>query len=132
MKYWNDSVMEVVKEKKKVWKRYLEIHTPENRQVYDKARNLAKEVIKAGKMESLEAPGRDIEENYRANQSRFWRTVKGLRKVIVSRARSIKNEEGNMITDIEQILCRVITMKSLRSRTRTLIQGIRKKNQREK
>lgn len=64
----------------------MELNKPENRLEYVAARNLAKEVVKAAKMLFWEAFVRDIEENYRANQKRFWSTVNGLRKARVSRA----------------------------------------------
>lgn len=48
--------------------------------LYVEARNGVKEVVKAAEIESSEVFDRNIEENYRANQKRFWSFLKGLRK----------------------------------------------------
>lgn len=90
--------------RKEARKRYLELNTLASKQLNVEARNVMKEVVKAVKMELWEEFGRYIEDNYKANQKRFWSPVKGLRKARVSRARSVKNEEGNLITDTQQIL----------------------------
>lgn len=102
--WWNETVRQVVKEKKQAWKKYQKSKTEQNRQEYIQKRNLSRDTLKVEKQKSWEEFGKEIENKFKSNKKEFWGIVKGIRKGERKLIRNIKNDKGELKTEEAEIL----------------------------
>lgn len=105
--WWSDEIKEMIRDKKMAWKEYLRGKTREKYEKYKETRKTVKTKVKEAKAKEWEDFGEKMENDSKSNQKLFYRVLKNMRskgktKVIGN----LKDREGRIITDIENILPR--------------------------
>ena len=93
-----------VQEKKIAWKKYLQTRRPEDKREYFKRRNIAKEEVQKAKQEQWQEFGKRLQESYQGNKKLFWGAMKSMRKTKRCPIRQIKNENGEIVKEENEIL----------------------------
>ena len=78
--WWNEEVRCAVRNKKVMYKRLLDTGTVEAKQMYNKAKLVAKNAVRRANNEEWVKLGRKLEKNASSNQQRFWAKVNGSRR----------------------------------------------------
>lgn len=105
-KWWTEEIKKEVKIKKNLWQRYLQRKTEESRQKYKEQRTKVKELVKQSKNVSWEEFGQKMEEDAKANQKLFYKTIKNLRKNKQYEIKQVKGKNNEIITDDQEIMQR--------------------------
>ena len=92
--WWNDKVKEAIKQKKKLYKKWIKSKTDEDYQNYRTARKTSKLVVKAEKEASWIKYGKDLSEKCRRSPREFYKSVKAMR---------IRNEPFDPTTIINDV-----------------------------
>lgn len=104
--WWSEHVRREVNEKKKLWKAYIQNKNQQNYEIYKEQRIKVKIMIKEAKQKSWEEFGEKLEENSKENQKLFYKTLKNMRNKTETRAKSIKDRNGQLISDEKDIMDR--------------------------
>lgn len=102
--WWTSDIGILVKEKKKVWMKYLELGTPESFEVCRKQRDIVKKAVQAAKKVMWEKFGEKMEENYRENQKLLYRVLKSMRKQKECPLKYIYDKKQNLLTEPKKIM----------------------------
>jgi hypothetical protein len=102
--WWNDELKREIKEKKKLWKEYIQDKTQQKYENYKRQRTKVKEIVKKEKKKSWEKFGEKMEENSTENVKLFYRTLKNLRSNKETKLKQIMNKEGTIINDDKTIM----------------------------
>ena len=102
--WWSEEVKRKVKEKKDAWKKYLASKNLEDYEIYKVKRKAAKEEVRKSKQNEWEKFGEKLEKDFNDNQKLFWGAMKRCRKGNSSSARHVKNSNGEMVKDEDEIL----------------------------
>ena len=104
--WWNQEVKEAIRAKKDAFKAWLQDRSSSDLQSrYNEARKAATSALKRSK-KSWEEFGRRLDSNYFSANKVFWRTIRRLRGKRSSNTYSIKDSDGNILTDENEILLR--------------------------
>ncbi|XP_039291025.1 craniofacial development protein 2-like [Nilaparvata lugens] len=104
-RWWSEEVKMKVREKKKAYKKFIGSKRQEDYRIYVEKRNVAKRTVKLAKIESWENFGRDLQNLHgRENGRAFWRTVKQLRGKFGKQTRSIVDENGRLVSQLEEVM----------------------------
>ena len=105
--WWNQEVKEAIRAKKDAFKAWLQDRSSSNLQSrYTEARKAATSAVKKSKEKSWEELGRRLDSNYFSANKVFWQTIRRLRGKRSSITYSIKDSDGNILTDENEILSR--------------------------
>ena len=100
--WWNQEVKEAIRAKKDAFKAWLQDRSSSDLQSrYTEARKAATSAVKKSKEKSWEEFGRRLDAN-----KVFWQTIRRLRGKRSSITYSIKDSDGNILTDENKILSR--------------------------
>ncbi|XP_050514773.1 uncharacterized protein LOC126890015 isoform X1 [Diabrotica virgifera virgifera] len=102
--WWNDEIKNHVKMKKKMWEKYLGNKTEENYDRYKEERKKVRDMIKIEKEKTWIQFGQQMEYNSKENQKVFYRTMKNIRIDKPTRDTRIKNTDGTIIRDDQEIM----------------------------
>ena len=102
--WWNQEVKEAIKEKKEYYKKFLANKSERSLMEYRDKCKRAKNCVKLAKEKSWEEFGENIEGKYQEGGKIFWRLVKNLRTGGKTTTKGIKNDEGVLQTEEEEIL----------------------------
>ena len=104
--WWNQEVKEAIRAKKDAFKAWLQDRSSSDLQSrYTEARKAATLAVKKSK-KSWEELGRRLDSNYFSANKVFWQTIRRLRGKRSSVTYSIKDSDGNILTDENEILSR--------------------------
>ena len=105
--WWNQEVKEAIRAKKDAFKTWLQDRSSSDLQSrYNEARKVATLAVKKSKEKSWEEFGRWLDANYFSANKVFWQTIRRLRGKRSSITYSIKDSDGNILTDENEILLR--------------------------
>ena len=105
--WWNLEVKEAIRAKKDAFKAWLHDRSSSDLQSrYTEARKAATSAVKKSKEKSWEEFGRRLDSNYFSANKVFWLTIRRLRGQRSSITYSIKDSDGNILTDENEILSR--------------------------
>ncbi len=104
--WYTKEVREIVNEKKKRFRDWLKTKSSETRLAYNNAKKAVKDAVSTAKMKSWENFGMELENNYRGAQKLFWQTVRRIRKGKGCAIRSIKDQNGTILTKEVDIIDR--------------------------
>ena len=105
--WWNQEVKEAIRAKKDAFKAWLQDRSSSDLQSrYTEARKAATSAVKKSKEKSWEEFGRRLDSNYFSANKLFWQTIRRLRGKRSSITYSIKDSDGNILTDENEILSR--------------------------
>ena len=103
--WWNQQVKEAIRAKKDAFKAWLQDRSSSDLQSrYTEARKAATSAVKKSKQKSWEEFGRRLDSNYFSANKVFWQTIRRLRGKRSSITYSIKDSDGNILTDENEIL----------------------------
>lgn len=102
--WWTPEIGTLVKEKKKAWKKYLDLGTLEVFEEYRKWRDVVKTAVQAAKKEMWKNFGEKMEENHRENQKLFYKVLKSMRKQKECPLKFIYDKEKNLLTEPKKIM----------------------------
>ena len=103
----NQKVKEAIRAKKDAFKAWLQDRSSSDLQSrYTKSRKVATLAAKKSKEKSWEEFGRRLDSNYFSVNKVFWQTIRRLRGKRSSITYSIKDSDGNILTDENEILSR--------------------------
>ncbi|XP_039284960.1 uncharacterized protein LOC120351472 [Nilaparvata lugens] len=104
-RWWSEEVKRKVKEKKKAYKKYMISKRQEDFRKYVEKRNDAKRSVKLAKIQAWEDFGRDLHDQHGQDNGRaFWETVKHLRGKFGKNVRTIVNEDGRLVSQMDEVL----------------------------
>lgn len=104
--WWNEEIRKEVKEKKKLWKRYLQSKDATDYQNYKSQRTVVKEKIWKAKECSWEEFGKQMEINSKENQKMFYRAIKNFQKKPEYILQQIKTKNKEILVEGNQIINR--------------------------
>ena len=105
--WWNQEVKEAIRAKKDAFKAWLQDRSSSDLQSrYTEERKAATSAVKKSKEKSWKEFGRRLDSNYFSANKVFWQTIRRLRGKRSSITYSIKDSEGNILTDENEILSR--------------------------
>ena len=105
--WWNQKVKEAIRAKKDAFKAWLQNRSSSDLQFrYTEARKAATWAVKKSKEKSWEELGRRLNSNYFSANKVFWQTIRRLRGKRSSITYSIKDSDGSIPTDENEILSR--------------------------
>ena len=105
--WWNQEVKETIRAKKDAFKAWLQDRSSSDLQSrYTEARKAATLAVKKSKEKSWEEFGRRLDSNNFSANKVFWQTIRRLRGKRSSITYSIKDSDGNILTDENEILSR--------------------------
>ena len=103
-RWWNGRVKNEVKEKKILWKRYINSKSEVDKQNYIEQRNKVKKIIKEEKKKSWTKFGEFVTEEYTKNKKHFWNIVKNLKNKNEKVIRGIRDQNNTLETNVKDIL----------------------------
>ncbi|XP_076039470.1 uncharacterized protein LOC143024543 [Oratosquilla oratoria] len=101
--YWNEEVQEAVREKNKYYRLWIKRRTEEARQQYVRKRNAAKSIKRKAQKDSWEQLGQDLEQDLQNSKKLLYSIAKSYRKGNGEYNYSIKDSQGNLLTEPEEI-----------------------------
>ena len=105
--WWNQEVKEAIRAKKDAFKVWLQAKSSSDLQSrYTEVRKAATSAVKKPKEKSWEEFGRRLDSNYFSANKVFWQTIRRLLGKRSSITYSIKDSDGNILTDDNEILSR--------------------------
>ena len=105
--WWNQEVKEAIRTKKDAFKAWLHDRSSSDLQSrYTEVRKAATSAAKKSKEKSWEEFGRRLDSNYFLANKVFWQTIRRLSGKRSSITYSIKDSDGNILTDENEILSR--------------------------
>ena len=105
--WWNQEIKEAIRAKNDAFKAWLQDRSSSDLQSrYAEARKAATSTVKKSKENSWEEFGRRLDSNYFSANKVFWQTIRRLRGKRSSVTYSIKDSDGNILTDENEILSR--------------------------
>jgi Reverse transcriptase (RNA-dependent DNA polymerase) len=104
--WWSKEIKEGVSNKKKAWRKYLANRNAATRDEYNKQRKQVKKMVENAKRQNWTEFGHKLERDSKGNQKLFFRTIKTLRKGKKNEDICIKNLQGEVLTDEEEIMNR--------------------------
>ena len=105
--WWNQEVKKAILAKKDAFKAWLQNKSSSDLQSrYTEARKAATLAVKKSNAKSWEEFGRQLDSNYFSTNKVFWQTIRRLRGKRSSITYSIKDSDGNILADENEILSR--------------------------
>nr|CAI5845205.1 unnamed protein product [Callosobruchus analis] len=104
--WWTREIKELLKEKKKKWKEYLHKKTVHAYNEYKALRKKVKDLVSQAKVKSWENFGNQMEENSQGSQKLFYSIVNPTRQKRPYSSGSIKDKEGDTLTEVENVQAR--------------------------
>ncbi|MGL4388826.1 MAG: reverse transcriptase domain-containing protein [Brevinema sp.] len=101
--WWNDEVKKEVKEKKKIWAKYLSTRNERDYQEYKNQRSKVKNIVRLEKNKSWEIFGHKMEKWGEGNGKMLYRILKTARKEKQKQILWIKGKDGNLLKEEEEI-----------------------------
>ena len=101
--WWNESIDCHVKEKRKLFERYMQSREREDYERYRRKRNEVKRRVKEAKREANERWGSKLVEDYDRNKGMFWKEVQRGRKGDEKRVDRINGANGELLVDGEEV-----------------------------
>ncbi|KAF6203343.1 hypothetical protein GE061_003761 [Apolygus lucorum] len=105
-RWWTEEVKFHVKEKKRLWKLYLQRKTIRAYAAYKEKRNETKVIVLLAKAKSWEEFGKFMNESYHDNKKLFYKVLKNMRKLKDCPIKFVKSKAGLLLTDTEDIMRR--------------------------
>ena len=104
-RWWNEEVKRVVRKKKVLYRRLLDTGNEEARQLYKEARLEAKRMVRRAKNEEWVQLGKELENDAKGNQQRFWARLNESRRTKESMAR-INDKNGQVLSEETEVIGR--------------------------
>lgn len=104
--WWTKEIKQQIKQKKLAWRNYLSNKTVERYNIYKNERTKTKMLIKTAKNEQWEKFGEKMEQDSKTNQKLFYKALKNMRTEKHQDTYFIKNKNGAVITEEEEIIQR--------------------------
>ena len=105
--WWNQVVKKAIRAKKDAFKAWLQDRSSSDLQSrYTEVRKATTPAVKKSKEKSWEEFGRRLDSNYFSANKVFWQTIRRLRGKRSSITYSIKDSDGNILTDENEIFSR--------------------------
>ena len=101
--WWNDEVARLVRDKKVMYKRWLQNRCRVTYERYKLLRNEVKRAVRRAKKEADCRWGEKLVEDFSTNKRMFWREVKRTRKGVEVREESVKDGDGKVLTDGDEV-----------------------------
>lgn len=102
--WWTAEIKQKVSEKKNTWKKYIQTKNESNYELYKNKRKEVKQMIKNAKQEEWVKFGNKLREDFTGNQKLFYSTLKQLRQKKSFILKNIKDKQGNLLTNEEEIM----------------------------
>ncbi len=96
----------MIGDKKTAYKRWIRKQTPENWHDYKQKRDKTKKMVAEAKAKTWSDFGNQLESNYHSASKTFWQTIRRLRKGGQKSTRSVKDTNGKLLIQEEEILNR--------------------------
>lgn len=97
--WWTEEVKNAVKRKMKTFRIWMKRRTGESRQEYELARREAERVKKAARRDFWERLGEQLENDFRTGKKLLYSLAKNYRKGSQETCSSVKDKEGNLLTE---------------------------------
>lgn len=104
--WWSEDIKKEIKCKKNRWKEYLRDRTEESYMRYKDKRKIVKEMIKRNKNKNWTDFGDKMEKYANENKKLFYRMLKNTRKKKGLEQITIRNKQGELLTDEKEIMVR--------------------------
>jgi hypothetical protein len=105
--WWDDDCRQVIREKNNARIKALQSKTRASQEVYREIRKMANKMCRNKKKKWLNDKIMQIEENHKKNEMRkFFEGIKNIRQQGINTLILVKGSDGNIISQIEQILNR--------------------------
>ena len=101
--WWNDEVREAVKKKMKSFRIWMKTRTPQSRQEYVLARSEAERVKRLSKQQCWIKIGEDLATDHQGNRKLLYSLAKSYRKKTAEGTFAIKDKNGNLLTETDEI-----------------------------
>lgn len=104
--WWTNDIKRQIKIKKKSWTTYLSNRTTNNYEQYKNERKRVKQLVSEAKKKQWIEFGEKMETDSKGNQKLFYKTLKSLRKEKTPDVTNIKNKNGEMLTEDDEVMNR--------------------------
>ena len=101
--WWNEEVKQVVAEKRKAFESWLRDGNEQTRGRYIEKKREVKRKVREVKRRSDDRWGRSVTENFAQNKKMFWKEVKELRGEGGKREETVRDLNGQMLTEREAV-----------------------------
>ncbi|XP_076059487.1 uncharacterized protein LOC143036123 [Oratosquilla oratoria] len=101
--FWNEEMRKAVKDKNDVFRKWVKERAENNRRNYVICRNAAKRTKRKVVGETWERISRDLEEDFHGTKKLLYLMTKGYRKVNKEKSYSLKDDQGNLLTEPEDV-----------------------------
>ena len=101
--WWNDEMNQVVAEKRRAFESWLKDGNEQTRERYNEKKREVKRKVREVKRRADARWGRRVTENFAQNKKMFWKEVKQLRKEGGRREETVKDLNGQMLTEGEAV-----------------------------
>ena len=101
--FWNEEIRKAVKDKNDAFRKWLKERTEDSRRNYVTLRNATKRTKRKVVEETWKRIGRDLEEDYHGTRKLLYSMAKGYRKVNKEKSYSLKDDQGNLLTEPEDV-----------------------------
>lgn len=101
--WWNKDIKQAVKTKKDAWLKYINDRNEESLERYKEQRDRVKKLVRESKQRTWTEFGEKLEQDCKGNQKLFYKVLKNLRAKKNTDITAIRNEQGDLITDEQQI-----------------------------
>ena len=101
--WWTDDVREAIKRKSILFRRWMRRRSEITREAYIEARNEAERIKREAKKQAWEKIGDELEQDMQGTRKLIYSIARNYRKREEPTVRSIKDKEGVLLTDQEEI-----------------------------
>ena len=101
--WWTEEVREAVKKKSVAFRKWMKRRNPESRAEYEAARNEAERVKTRAKREAWERLGNELEDDMQGTKKLVYSIAKSYRRKDESGVNTIKNKEGELLTEEDEV-----------------------------
>lgn len=102
--WWTDEIKQQVKDKKKKWQQYLSNKNERNYESYKEQRIKVKNIVLESKQKTWKEFGDMLEKDSKSNQKLFYRVLKNFRNKKKVNFLTIKNKDGEIITNETKVM----------------------------
>lgn len=105
-RWWTQEIQQLVREKKRKWKKYIHSKKNEQYEEYKQIRKRVKEEIVKARRKTWEEFSETIQKNFKENSKLFYNVIKNQRKEKEPQLKQIKDKKGNILREEGQIMSR--------------------------
>ena len=101
--WWNEEVERLVRNKRELYKVWLQNRCSENYDRYKVVRNEVKRAVRSAKREAGRRWGEKLVEDFSTNKKMFWREVKRTRQGVEVKEECVKDGNGNVLSEGSEV-----------------------------